>query len=332
MESNRNQFYDVMRGVAILLVVLGHGIQYGYSDYDNNILFRIIYSFHMPLFMFISGLVVPLGSKVDFLWLKRKFFKLVIPFVAWIFLPFLFSDTKDWNTLIQKVWNIIQSPDRGGLWFLWVLFLNCCALYVGVTIYEKGMIKNELAVLLGEYIVIFLLSKTLIRWLGAGSCAYHFVYYSAGYLISKYRIWEKIPQRNIRVFGGAGTLLYIVLVSMWRRTQLPLWLQPYEALLPEVALKVLSLGFKYITAFCGIIAVWYCVKHLFAGCHSVLALFGRYTLEIYALHGFFITMFGFENSMLGVMVNSTVSLLLSLMIAYSLENGKAIEILFGKRV
>ena len=66
MESNRNQFYDVMRGVAILLVVIGHGIQYGYSDYDNNILFRIIYSFHMPLFMFISGLVVPLGSRVDF--------------------------------------------------------------------------------------------------------------------------------------------------------------------------------------------------------------------------------------------------------------------------
>ena len=131
---------------------------------------------------------------------------------------------------------------------------------------------------------------------------------------------------------GVGTLLYIALVSMWHRTQFPVWLQPYEALLPEVVLKVLNLGFKYITAFCGIIAVWFCVKHLLAGGHSVLALLGRYTMEIYVLHFFFITMFGFANSVLGVLVNSTVSLLLSLMIAYSLESGRALSILFGKKV
>lgn len=51
---NRILQIDVLKGFAILLVVLGHAIYETYSE--NNIVFRMIYSFHMPLFMFLSGL------------------------------------------------------------------------------------------------------------------------------------------------------------------------------------------------------------------------------------------------------------------------------------
>lgn len=48
----RNTTLDVMKGIAILLVVLGHAIQKNVLNFEYNILFSFIYSFHMPMFFF----------------------------------------------------------------------------------------------------------------------------------------------------------------------------------------------------------------------------------------------------------------------------------------
>lgn len=54
----RNEKLDNLKGIAIFLVVWGHSLQYlnnGEFDFFENSLFQVIYSFHMPLFMVISG-------------------------------------------------------------------------------------------------------------------------------------------------------------------------------------------------------------------------------------------------------------------------------------
>lgn len=55
----RNKKVDELRGLLMILVVIGHIIQFvTYPEtFDDNIVFRIIYSFHMPLFMLLSGYV-----------------------------------------------------------------------------------------------------------------------------------------------------------------------------------------------------------------------------------------------------------------------------------
>lgn len=60
--AERSVVIDFIRGIAIILVILGHNIQYGsgvsyYTNelYFDNVLFKLIYSFHMPLFALISG-------------------------------------------------------------------------------------------------------------------------------------------------------------------------------------------------------------------------------------------------------------------------------------
>lgn len=53
----RNAYIDKIRGFAIILVVLEHAIHHTYENFDSNYLFALIYSFHMPPFMFISGYV-----------------------------------------------------------------------------------------------------------------------------------------------------------------------------------------------------------------------------------------------------------------------------------
>lgn len=55
VRTPRERKWDFLRGVAIFLVVLGHVIQWMDADWKHNALFIGIYSFHMPLFMFVSG-------------------------------------------------------------------------------------------------------------------------------------------------------------------------------------------------------------------------------------------------------------------------------------
>ena len=56
--DNRRYYLNVMKGLAIFLMLWGHCIQYcalGSFDFFENAAFKVIYSFHMPLFMIISG-------------------------------------------------------------------------------------------------------------------------------------------------------------------------------------------------------------------------------------------------------------------------------------
>ena len=51
--TNRNQTIDVVKGIGIILVVFGHN---WISLKGNREIFRVIFSFHMPLFFFLSGI------------------------------------------------------------------------------------------------------------------------------------------------------------------------------------------------------------------------------------------------------------------------------------
>ena len=59
MKAKRNVFIDIIKGVAIFLMLWGHCIQYCVAnssvDFFENSVFKAIYSFHMPLFMLVSG-------------------------------------------------------------------------------------------------------------------------------------------------------------------------------------------------------------------------------------------------------------------------------------
>lgn len=57
MGRGRVKWIDALKLFAIFLVLWGHSLQYFLSsDYAANPVFRVIYSFHMPLFMMLSGM------------------------------------------------------------------------------------------------------------------------------------------------------------------------------------------------------------------------------------------------------------------------------------
>ena len=54
--KERNIVVDVLKAVAIILVVIGHVMASLYPENHNeNLIFKICYSFHMPLFIFVGG-------------------------------------------------------------------------------------------------------------------------------------------------------------------------------------------------------------------------------------------------------------------------------------
>lgn len=62
--KERNQFVDIMRGIAMLLVVLGHTMTGCTVDSQKSFVFNIVWSLQMPLFILISGYVTKYSRSI----------------------------------------------------------------------------------------------------------------------------------------------------------------------------------------------------------------------------------------------------------------------------
>ena len=75
--TNRDLTWDAIKGIAILLMVVGHS---GCPSYLRN----FIYLFHMGLFYYASGHFFKAKGMAEFLpFLKKKLLGLYWPFVKW---------------------------------------------------------------------------------------------------------------------------------------------------------------------------------------------------------------------------------------------------------
>lgn len=129
--------YDLLKIFAIFLVVFGHvSIRYNGTSYPSintqipQIITQLIYVFHMPLFMALSGAIFQLGilgGKYSSIrpFLANKVLRLLVPylFVGLIFLIpsiFLFCQI---NTSISTLYlNFLLGIDCRHLWYLLALF------------------------------------------------------------------------------------------------------------------------------------------------------------------------------------------------------------------
>lgn len=125
--TKRISYIDQLKGIAIFLVVLGHLI--GHNAGSGNGLWTFIYSFHMPLFMFISGYLASVTSTEEALsWSKigrtilKKSRTLLLPSLTWgIAIPYLLLEKTE--TSLPSVINDWLQIWGGGLWFLNTLFV-----------------------------------------------------------------------------------------------------------------------------------------------------------------------------------------------------------------
>ena len=140
-ESNRNYSYDILKFVAIFLVCWGHSIQYLHCDesYWNNTVWETIYSFHMPLFFFMSGIFTFSSiKKYNFkAFLIKRTKMLLLPYLVWHILDYLVQ------IFIFKAYDGIELK-FGWLWFLLVLYICELLAYILISVYRKNHIFSFL--------------------------------------------------------------------------------------------------------------------------------------------------------------------------------------------
>lgn len=153
---------NLVRALAIILVILAHSIPQGALTTRENDIFNIfLLSYNSPLFFMISGaLLLPVtGSYRRFL--GKRLVRVWIPFIVWSFvyiaLSRIYQHENDWWTFFQMRWFWLRVTFLAG-WFvpaITALYL----IYPVLSPWIKSASKRHL-----EYF--------LLLWLAAGTLPY----------------------------------------------------------------------------------------------------------------------------------------------------------------
>lgn len=340
--KTRNQSVDMLRGLAMLLVVLGHTMTGCTTGSTNTFLFNIIWSLQMPLFFLISGYVTRYSrgtgkTPADLgAYLLRRTLVYLLPWASWSFLVrgVLFNQTD----FLNLKW-LIGHMDSG-YWFLATLWT--ITVLFGISQFLAGLItqtgiKKQICTGLIYFLfmggLVLLGKKTGFSFFALKLTLYYMPFYFLGYLAGQY-----LP--NLPTFPRQKNLvdgLIALSVMGW----LYLLLRYHLFSLPDDGLWVL---FRAATSLAGCIAVIGLTGKLLAANSSGLVLFlqqvGFYSLEIYLIHYlllnlFKLTPFPSVNTLTGVGLiglNFILTTILSLILCRMLHQNRVLKfILFGKQ-
>lgn len=120
---------DVMQGIAMVLVVLGHH-RFDFMPEWYMRMFYWIYTFHMPLFIFISGFLIRYSYKGVHGWneyrqyVGKRVRKFLPPYlIVGSICTLMAWDFKDVGALLTSWTYLIISPKESEVTFLWYIYL-----------------------------------------------------------------------------------------------------------------------------------------------------------------------------------------------------------------
>jgi fucose 4-O-acetylase-like acetyltransferase len=275
--TKRIEYIDNIKGFTILLVVMGHVIANWFSSYsvvlkddtDNQLMvWKLIYSFHMPLFMFCSGLFQPILTREstfkDILHIIAKRFKVLI-------IPYFISG--------GLLWLVTGRPSF--YWYLLVLFeFTVLTLFVSWIANKFSRKTNiiEGLLIVGLVIVIHIINTCFHKYerlplLDIGHLNWFF-YFILGYVMAKYKLLDVIFKNWLY------SLSIVVFVSLFVVFDIYGYKLPHGGL---VINKLLPLSAIY--------AVFYFFKNFLDDSNIIYRFvnqLGKFSLEIYILHFFFL--------------------------------------------
>ncbi len=269
MTNTRSQTIDALKGIAILIVMLGHVLSW--NQMEDAYLYDAIKAVQMPLFILISGYLCGIGRRVK-TWkeygavLKKRACAYLVPFFFWIVLQ---HPLQPFSSIIETLYALDK-----GLWFLMTLFLLNWMIYTAqlagawADVYEKWIFW---AVYLG--LAAFVVLETLLGWefLSPGLTRLYLPFYLTGYAAGNHRErLERIPEWGKRLSFGLALPGFLFLV-FFRDLQ-------------DVS-SLLLLGQQILASFLGCyLAVYLAGLWRKGRAKEFTAWLGGYTLEIYVLH------------------------------------------------
>ncbi|WP_161627423.1 acyltransferase family protein [Pseudogulbenkiania ferrooxidans] len=271
MTMPRNNFLDAVRGFGIVLVVIGHLIQMRYlpDSFDSNIIFKLIYSFHMALFFLISGYFFKEKSLFDeMIWSTKR---LIVPFFSFYFLVSCKADVRQFfSTIVDYVIN-----PQIGFWFFFVLF--------SIRIFVTALLECKWVFKGGVLIFVSLILAKMHTIASAHYILFYTPFFLLGYWVRVYGDAlvvvkaKDVIQKNILLFLIVTSIIYLGIFSLfYTRTTVG----NYSGLFLIQKSVLALLGSVIVIMFFGLIYKYIKIP--------LLEYVGRFTLSIYGLHLLFI--------------------------------------------
>lgn len=151
MSIIRDTTIDLSKALAIFLVTIGHSTKGPISDF--------IYSFHMPLFFFISGLFLSKYFVIPWEFVRKRTYSLIIP--AFIIGILVFAE----RLYIEDDFSIAIWQQKHSLgyiltYFPWfIICLYICSLII---IFTKSIIKNDITTTLFIIVISFAIPTNVL--------------------------------------------------------------------------------------------------------------------------------------------------------------------------
>lgn len=277
MNNKRVMSWDVIKGFAIFLVVWGHCLQYFTTNedaiYHHDMVFDFIYSFHMPLFMMVSGyfsMSIFKSNLVEIIMKKGR--QLYIPSVTTYFIVgvalLIFRHAKFFigmKSLLGFCWS--------SYWFLKALFIFYVFTTILVIAWRKSRKSVILLVVLGGAIVP-------TTWLNFVHCMSMYPYFLFGILLNRKEKWFFNHSVLIGLFS---TAVYLLLVCRFRIADYDMYVYMFDWKIDALTIFFL----RILIGICGSLAVIIIIRII---CGKVsrsstivnhLAMIGTNTLGIY---------------------------------------------------
>jgi fucose 4-O-acetylase-like acetyltransferase len=292
--TSRKIWIDAVRGYAISLVVVGHVIQSGSNgdfDFFTHPVFSAIYTFHMPLFMLMSGYVAAASfGRQPFLpliWSRMR--SLLVPILAWTVLAssvvfvlrFLFGDSLASDGTAQYIFSGLLNPSSL-LWFPWILFVASVISRAFMSLRPKlGLIPVILSVP-----IVWVLPIT--QYFGFFQLKWLYPFFIAGLVLSTLKAqlvrWEILGTATAGV-GFIGMLLF------WQR-DFSVYISQMQFDTEDFGNSLLTYGFRYLIALCGAVASVGIIRAIARRRNvGLLAKVGITSMGIYCIQTFLVIVF-----------------------------------------
>lgn len=291
--KKRNAYIDLVKAFAIFLVVLGHCIQYGSGSsflneklfFENN-LFKFLYSFHMPLFMLISGYLFANGiNKKAKDIIINKFKSLIIPIIMWALLPLaIFIIT----SILEHEFSFVFTIKRyiiyciSSLWFLWAVFF--CSL---VVVAVNKLFKDNILV----HVLIFIVSFIVPDVLNLALYKYMYPFFVIGYYYNKGNFEVKLNKVYNNYYFILAVAIIFFLSLQFFETEIYIYKSKHTIINKNIAEQIYINLFRYAIGLIGSIFALTTLLKLYQiktlkkiATHNKLILFtGKSTMGIYII-------------------------------------------------
>lgn len=288
-KSNRIIYVDILRAIAIILVVAGH---IPYVDFNITAFHKWVYSFHIPLFFFISGISL---SFVNYsktnpkqLFMKRLR-RIYLPYLIWgILLAIPNFNPLTIPKILYGTHKSIASVTNSSLWFLPVLFISLIIidLIMFVLIKKKALSKLPIILIGFLFLALIMPSQSTIQELlnnhnlpfGIDIAPMSIVFLLLGYM---YKNHKAISNLQPKLFAS----ILIILVLFFITLHFGLYNDVKYVLMAEN--RYGNCVFFFIAAFAGIIMnilISFIIEKYTKKIANIMQKIGSNTMIIFILH------------------------------------------------